>query len=120
MNEEQINKLLSQDIDDLLKEIGKTIVKNESTYQAFPPSSRELISVANKYLNKNWNNLKIIICTNKIINKTLDKDNFDTITVISTIADLISSIVIGISPHLVAVVIYKYGLDKLCKEENEQ
>lgn len=119
MNKEKIDKLLSQDIDDLLKEMGKVIIKNEDTYQAFPPSSRELISIANKYINKNWSILKIKICDNKKIKDSLDKDNFNTITVISTIADLISSIVIGISPYLVAVIVYKYGLDKLCKEENE-
>ena len=44
--------LLNKDINELFEILGKSIIENEGGFQAFPPTKREMINAAEKYLNR--------------------------------------------------------------------
>ena len=119
MKEVDTQILLNKDIDDLLEMLGKNIIEIEDSRRAFPPTRQEMIKASEKFFSKKWDDLTSLICSNESIINSVKSNKYETIILISTIADLISSIVVGLSPIIVATVIYKYGVTKICGMDNE-
>lgn len=113
MEKRNIDSLLASSEEELYRLLGNELWEAEKKLNAFPPTKSQLIATAEKFLSKNWIKIQDLICKDNFIRKV---DNNDTVTMIFAISDLISSIVTGISPITVAVIIYKYGIERLCPE----
>lgn len=118
MDNNEIQSLIKKDTDSLLKIIGYELTENEGAHRAFPPSIRELIEVGRDYFNKHVKDFQSIICSNESLKSLIKESKIESVTLVSAIADLISSVVTGISPFTVATLLYKYGIDRFCNEKH--
>lgn len=113
---QEIDTLLLKKQDDLLYMIGQELFENEkSNRRAFPPNRAEIIERASRYFNSKYSEIKSVLCTPESRDKIANSKN--ETTVVAAISDLIASIVIGVSPITVAVLVILYGVDKICDTE---
>lgn len=110
----EIEKLLETSIDDLYVKIGQELYGKP----AFPASPKHYISLANTWLISKRTEITKVICTNDEI-KRLSDENPTTqsrITLVSAVADLIASIIFGVSPVTVSVLLVKEGISTICSD----
>ena len=94
----------------LLQELGREIVH----FQGAPLTSKQLESIAKRWLQGKREFISEKICTSNEIYELVNSGSYSK-ELIMAICDLIISIQFGISPLLVAVLIVKGGLNKICE-----
>lgn len=108
---DEIRILLETSEDEILLALGKQL----SGRYAFPPSKEKLREIAQEWFTFRFTDFQKLICTNQQV-QFLEKNN-DLVELVAAITDIISGICTGISTTTVAVLIVKYGISKLCKDE---
>lgn len=111
---DEIEEFLSQDIETLY-EILDLLSSSEKNIRYSPGNEKDrgkdyfedIISSLNKKICNEWEFCK----------KRNDPDFQDTVNLISTVADVIASMSIGVPPVLVSTILFKKGLVKFCKCE---
>lgn len=112
----QTDKYMNQSDDELLLLLAEEIVPSGNALDL--RSVSEKITDANNWLNENHLILKYRICTHDVIQKSLSDDNtISNQELIAAIADAISLVISGITPFLIAVIIYKRGIAKFCENQ---
>lgn len=108
--EKTLDVFMELDEDALLQELGRELVH----YQAIPLTPKQLETIAKKWLQGKRQYISEKICTS---NKVYDLANKNSTSkeLVLAICDLIVSIQFGVSPLLVAVLIVKGGLNKICE-----
>lgn len=99
---------------ELLIKIGMDLAENEMLIA--PLSKEALLKKGKNWFEKNYKNFGKTICLNEKVKSFSNYSDTDTPTILTAIADLISSICIGVSPFTVAQLILKRGLNTLCKK----
>ena len=81
-----------------------------------PKNEHALIYLAKTWYDENRNKIVEKICSSKIIKKYLDANDTSKKTeIIAAIADIIAESWIGIPPFVLSVLIFKEGVEKICK-----
>lgn len=106
-----LQHLLELPTDKLFERLGTEL--SESEIGLSFPSLREKKDYAKKWFVDRIELFRKGVCNNEELKKTVSA-NFDEIEIISAIADLISSYCVNSSPFTVSVLLYKYGILKLC------
>jgi hypothetical protein len=114
VKQDRILELLNKSEDELYAEVG-----NDITNSLMDKPLEYYIQLA-----KEWFAAKIPVwrgslCQNQDVKILLSKKNTvqDKVNLISAIADFIASLKTGVAPFTVAVLIFKYGVSKICEEE---
>ncbi len=100
--------------DELLIKIGKDLAEQEVFM--VPPSKRALLKKGQRWFEKHYVEFEKAICLNEEAKALSNLADTDTLTILTAVADLISSICIGVSPFTVAQLLLKRGLKVLCKK----
>ncbi|MDE3089664.1 MAG: hypothetical protein KGJ80_09835 [Chloroflexota bacterium] len=111
--QEVIASLLAKDPEQLYAEIGKELYGST----AFPPPSRQLVQLARGWLQNKRAAITEKVCSDRTVRLLTSgaPKSQDQITLVTAIADLIASIVVGVSPITVAVLLVREGLKALCE-----
>jgi hypothetical protein len=108
-----IDDLFSQDIDDIYAEVGSQLVGE----QMFTLPRERLIEIAQRWLGDQRSQIAEKVCPSDIVLLLTSEDptTQNRILLVTSIADLISSLVFTVSPVTVSVLVIKEGLSLLCK-----
>ena len=109
-----IDDLSGLDESELLIKIGMDLAEKEMLIG--PLSKQALLEKGQNWFEKNYTNFEKAICLNEKARSFSNSSDTDTATVLAAIADLISSICIGVPPFTVAQLLLKRGLKVLCKK----
>lgn len=112
--EDIISRLLEKDLDELYIDIGRELYGSAS----FPPQLNQLGQVARVWLQAKRVEIARAVCPNKTIQMLISNrpTTQDQLVLVTAVADLIASLVIGVSPVTVAVLLVKEGLKTLCDD----
>lgn len=111
-NVNQINEYLAMNLEDLYQNLGQIYLHQMPTLT----SPKDETSIGKELVYEFKDKLFSKICKDwQFCSKRHKPDLQDTINLVATIADLISSICIGFPPILISTIIVKKGLTKLCK-----
>lgn len=108
--EKSLDILMELGEEALLQELGREIVH----FQGSPLTSKQLESIAKRWLQGKREFISEKICSSNQIKELVNTEGYSK-ELILAICDLIISIQFGISPLLVAVLIVKGGLNKICE-----
>ena len=108
----KIEKYLALDGEELFALIPPHLSEYESTF--FTPTGQE--DAGKSYFESKLEQLKKTVCVefdwpSKKNNTAFD----DTVTLVAAIGDAISSITVGVPTFIIATLLVKRGLDKLCE-----
>lgn len=113
MNEIEILNLLEQSEEELLSSLAKELIPGNE----FISNPKELVTMSIDWLNAQKNNISGLVCSNEKIQEIQESISDDSkVELVTVIADLISGLLVNISPWTVSVIIVKNGLDWLCNE----
>ena len=108
----EIDLTLNQPLSILLKEIGK----DSSAGMAISPVDPE--DAGETWFAKSKSKLRETICQSQSVTTYLEcPKRWDEAVLVAAIADLISSLCVGVSPVTVAALVLKKGLHTLCSNE---
>ncbi|HKP51927.1 MAG TPA: hypothetical protein VJ183_04660 [Chloroflexia bacterium] len=113
-NQDQlIQELLNKDVEELYIWLGRELYGTP----AFPPSPRQLSQLAHSWMEKKGDDLRALICNDKNVVQlcNAETDGYDP-ELVTAVADLIASLVIGVSPFTVSVLLIKVGLRRFCAD----
>lgn len=111
--QQDIRGLLEKDFDELYVDIGRELYGSA----AFPPPLNQLRQVARVWLQKKRTEIAKVVCLNETIRMLISNQaTTDRIVLVTAVSDLIVSIVIGVSPITVGVLLVKEGLKTLCED----
>lgn len=118
MKSKEINELLELDDNELLIKLGTELGKNRR--DGLSLGDKQKLREATIWLKNKLPDLKSIIC-NDSIKKLYSKckENDEVVLLISTMADAITQLCMGINPVVVSVLLFRIGIKKLCFEERE-
>ena len=111
MNNEILEMLSNKNTDELFFLIGRDLSRHDKTLGKL--SNKGLIEKSKVWFELNKANFANKICNNKSIIKLYESE--DTLTLITTIGDLIAALVINVPPFNVAYLIYRLGIKNLCQ-----
>lgn len=112
MNKQNINELLVLDEQQLLQLLGDELIG----LNAEKFDKKKKINMAKKWLSENRQLLIKKICNCDDIKELLSVDKkFDNIIIVTAIANYLSALVDIVSPLTIAVLIFKMGIQNLCK-----
>lgn len=115
-NQNEIRRLMDLNLDELREDLGRQIASNLKL--SMPLSYNRLVELSNNWINEQRKNLASYICSDQEVRSLSGSPSTERrIMLASAIADLISSILVGISPITVAVLIVKEGIETFCKDE---
>ena len=97
---------------DLLREIGCQLEAREARLLPRPPG--ELVQFAREWFESKKSELAEVVCDSDAVRGLPDSEQEHVIA--AAIADVIASLVVGVSPVMVAYLIMRYGLSRLCAE----
>lgn len=106
----ELENLMSQTDDDLLEKLGRELW--EKSAHAGPGTKGSLQQLAKEWVKSNLPAMKAAICGNPIVLKIRDKS--DEVTLVTAIADIFLKTLSFPVPSVVAVLIVRIGLDRLC------
>ena len=109
-NLEQLERLSD---DDLYLLIGKEVLKNEKSFKILTP--KQIIEKAKVWYKLNLPEFQKKICQNDTIKKIYQRQ--EEATLATAIIDLIASALIGTAPATVAYLLYRQGVNALCKSQ---
>lgn len=107
---QSLDQLIELEEEDLLEKLGTELVG----FQAVPLTAKQLRQLAQNWFRANSQKISDQICTSKKI-YSLANGSRKSKELVLAICDLIISIQFGVSPLLVAVLVVKVGLDKICQ-----
>lgn len=106
---------LDYTIDELYVDVGLSLNKGQLDINIQDISL--LIENGKIFIEAKLYEISQIICNDKDVIKHIDKEGFDDKeAIVIAIAELISSVITGVSPITVSALIIKKGLGKLCQE----
>jgi hypothetical protein len=105
-----LDALMELDEEALLQELGREIVH----FLGAPLTPKQLESIAKKWLQGKTEFISEKVCTSDKVYELINNEGYSK-ELILAICDLIMSIQFGISPLLVAVLIVKGGIKKICE-----
>lgn len=112
----QVQEALLKSEKELLENIG-----NEYLGGSISSSPEDDEENGNGWMRDNIEALRRRVCGNDFIQDYINNRRaLDDITIVSSIADIISSITCGISPILVSALIFKRGIAALCAKYNNR
>lgn len=111
VDEKEVESLLGQDEKSLYAALGAELIGP----QAFPTDPGMLIAAARGWLADRKSSIEVAVCLNaRVKDLVTNSRKRDRILLVSAVADLISSVVSGVSPVTVSVLLVKEGLETLC------
>ncbi len=115
MEKEKIQYLLNQEEEFLLEQIGFDIIGKSARQN----NKNEAKEKAVRLLDNQKKNFREVICTNEKVKYLLElDDSWDRkVELVTIVADLITTILIGIPPWNISVLLVRIGLDSLCQEK---
>jgi len=118
LKKNQILDLLEQDANILFIKIGKELI-GDSAFMHH--NEKELIDLARSWLKRNKQKILELICEDEKIIKLYKPlmDNTTKVQLVVAIFDLISGVLIGVSPLVVSTLLVKYGIENFCQEGYE-
>lgn len=113
MDQNKISTLLSSSTRDLYLSIGQDLVGRT----LFPVGDNNLIALAKNWLALKQDSLSSLICKDERIISIFKEDNTTKrrVALVIAICDLISSLVLNVSPWTVSALLVNEGLNVLCK-----
>ena len=112
MNNDILNALLNLSNDHLLMMIANDVSVDSNNFST--PSVDDLMATAERWLNSVEKDLQSAICENDKIVRILSTE--DQLSLLAAVADLITSICIGVSPFTVAALLVRRGINVLCAD----
>lgn len=110
-----IETLLSMDIDSLYELLGDELTPSGAGI--FEPSKKQLITKGRLWIENNLEKIADKLCKDEDIRELFNnEDKIDKVQYISALVDLLGAFTIGISPVLLAVILLKYNISKVCEE----
>jgi hypothetical protein len=109
-NEEAIRQLLALDEEELYVEIGREF----SAKQALPLDPRELAERGKRLFSAQVKKLTSSICENSTI-RSMAENNSEDAQIVVEIINLISSLILPVSPITLAALLVKRGVKKCCE-----
>jgi len=110
--EANIESLLTASYDDLLTRLGQELVGT-----GVRPQPREtLIEHAKQYLSTQADELRQAVCSNDAVQEVLSipQSADRQLQLVTAVSDVLATILIGIPPFTIAVLIVRVGLDTFC------
>jgi hypothetical protein len=112
----QIQSLLNQSEDELLSAIGRVLLADSMA--SGEPTGEEESEEGESWLRHNLSPFRSKICGSHTLQCYFEQDQrWDDVIIVAAIADLLSSVVTGVAPTLVAALLCKRGFRWLCKQE---
>jgi hypothetical protein len=108
--ERSLDALMELDEETLFQELGREVVH----FLGAPLTPKQLESIAKRWLQGKTEFISKRICTSDKVYELINSQDYSK-ELILAICDLIVEIQFGISPLLVAVLIVKGGLNKICE-----
>lgn len=115
---EKIATLMKLSLDELYIQIGAEYIG----LGAMPRSLKDLAQIGKLWLESKKSELIEILCNNEQLNSLLKSEPKrlkDRIVLVAAVADLLSSIITGVSPITVSVLLIKAGLEDLCENTHK-
>ena len=109
----ELLKLVSQEEDSLFEMIGASLSQEE--IGLLPKSRKSLIRIGKNWWENNKVKILSLICKNRASLRLDEAFNKDEVQLILAIADLIAGFIIGVSPFVVASLVIKLGIDRICQ-----
>ena len=106
----EMQSLVNLSDDDLFEQLGREIWSQTS--HAAPATSKSLRSFGREWLKKNLPEAKDAVCGNSVVEAIRGKA--DEITLIGAIADIFAKSLGFPVPSIVAILVVRIGLDRLC------
>lgn len=107
-----VTRLLNQDLDRLFIELAQGAEENEGVLFS-EPQARE---AGKRIFERIRGRLSEEICVKwEFCRKRDDPRLADTVTLVTTIGDIVAAALIGIPPFVVATLLVKMGIGKFCK-----
>ena len=98
--------------DELFYMLGKDYLK--STENMLPFSRKEVVKMGKSWFKSNNEKIKKVICQDDVFLTLVDQN--DRILLLTAISDLISGIVLNVSPFTLANIILKMGIKNYCEK----
>ena len=112
---DQIQSLLDQPEDELLIGIGKSLLAG--SMGSAEPSDEEEHEEGESWLRRNLASIRSKICgSHTLICYFEETRRWDDVVIVAAVADLLATVVVGVGPILVAALLCKRGLRRLCEE----
>ena len=112
--EPNVGSLLSADEDDLYVQLGRELQGTP----AFPPSRQQLRELARGWLGGKRKAIAAKVCSDDTVKRVATEDLSDQrVALVLAVADLISSLTLGVSPIIVSVLLVREGLTSLCADK---
>ena len=107
-----IEQQLEATLDELYAALGE-----EVSGPGIAGSSKNNQLLGRKWLNKKRAQLSAILCNNSSLRSLCNDSKKETrVILVASVIDLIASLITGVSPTTVAVILVKEGLNTLCEE----
>jgi hypothetical protein len=106
-----LNQLEQLNDDDLYLLIGKEVLINEKSFRKLTP--RQIIEKARVWFTLNLPVFQEKVCSNFYIKEIYEKQEAGNLA--SAIVDVIAGALTGIAPATVAYLLYRQGINLLCK-----
>jgi hypothetical protein len=106
----EIRSLISLSDDDLLEQLGREVWSETS--HALPATKQSLMSGAQDWLKAHLPKAKAAVCGNPVVDAIRHKS--DEVTLAGTIADIFAKSLGFPVPAVVAILVLRIGLDRLC------
>jgi hypothetical protein len=104
-----LNAMVTWSEDRLLAEIGQGAQVDR---QMFPPGLADLVMRGRQWMEEHFDDIRRVVCSSKA--RSLSEE--DAPVVVAAIADCLASQVNGPSVFAVSVLVYRYGVPRLCSE----
>ena len=107
----QLGRLLTLDEQELLTELGRQV---SPQMHGLDPAL--LVAIAQAWLQDRWVALREATCSSDAVRSARSALASDEAVVVSAVADAVSSLASGPAAAVAAVLIVRYGLDRLCND----
>ncbi len=106
-----LSRLLAFNEPDLLAELGRHV---SPQMHGLDPAL--LAAIAQAWLRDRWETLRTATCGSAAVGGVRSALDSDEAVVVSAVADAISSVASGPAGAVAAVLLVRYGLDRLCRD----
>lgn len=107
-------RLLSLDDDALYTDLGVSLQAGTLGADEIPPEESKQIGA--RWLQKHLESLRSAVCSDARIRQVVETHG-DLVTLAMAVADVITSLCVGVSVGTVSCILVKIGLARLCKTE---
>lgn len=111
----EMSRLLSLSQDELLEEIGEELIRKRLRARLEPRKTETAMQRGQEWFEANIGHLERAVCFEPAVRRMVENPS-DNQVLVAALLDLISSIVVGVSPVTVAVLLVKRGVHTLCRD----